>query len=83
MEVELSPKAYKEFNALNNTVQNRFIAAFENLQKDPFNLARELQTKKLTDGRFSLRIGDYRAIYKVSKDLVMVTVVRHRKDAYR
>ena len=83
MEIELSPKAFKEFKSLSKAIQERFIAAFERLENDPFNIKRELRAKKLTDGRYSLRIGNYRSIYKVENDLIMVTVIRHRKDAYR
>jgi len=82
LEVQLSPKAVKEFKYLGKSVQERFFKAFAKLENDPFNLARELRIKKLTDGRFSLRIDKYRAIYKIEQELIMVTVIRHRKDAY-
>lgn len=83
MEVQLSPKAVKEFRTLDSLIQERFLSAFAKLENDPYNLSRELRTKKLTDRRFNLRIDRYRAIYKVEKSLIMVTVIRHRKDAYR
>ena len=83
MELLLSPKAAKEFKILSKAVQSRFLAAFEKLESDPYNLSKELRTKKLTDGRFSLRIDKYRAIFKIDDDQIMVTVIRRRKDAYR
>ncbi len=83
MEVQLAPKAAKKLRALDNVIQARFLSAFGRLESDPYNLAKELRTKKLTNGRFSLRIDDYRAIYKIEKSLIMVTVIRHRKDANR
>ena len=83
MELKLSSKAVKEFKALSKSQQNRFIGAFEKLESDPYNLSKELHVKKITDGRFSLWVGNYRAIYSIYKELIMVTVIRHRKDAYR
>jgi len=83
LEALLSPKAAKEFKALSRVVQNRFLVAFEKLESDPYNLSKQLRTKKLTDGRFSLRTDRYRAIFKIDDDQIMVTVIRHRKDAYR
>lgn len=32
---------------------------------------------------FRLRIGDYRVIYTVEKNLILIYAIRHRKDAYR
>jgi|SaaInlLV_10m_DNA_2_1039722.scaffolds.fasta_scaffold00733_8 mRNA interferase RelE/StbE len=48
----------------------------------------DLDVKKLVDmrySRFRLRVGDYRVIYEVydNKILVLVVGVGHRKDVYR
>ncbi|MCX7021694.1 MAG: type II toxin-antitoxin system RelE/ParE family toxin [bacterium] len=43
--------------------------------------------RKLTDSadRYRIRIGDYRVIYQVEDDrlLILIIRVRHRRDVYR
>ncbi|MFM7205482.1 MAG: type II toxin-antitoxin system RelE family toxin [Planctomycetaceae bacterium] len=63
-------------------MQERVFAALEGLAESP----RPEGCSKLT-GRdaWRVRVGDYRIIYEVHDDtqVVLVVVIRHRKDAYR
>ena len=34
-------------------------------------------------GKYRLRVGDYRILFTLEKDLIFVQQVKHRKDAYR
>lgn len=48
----------------------------------------DLDIKKLTgykDPQYRLRVGDYRVIYKIYEDKIIVLIIniKHRKDVYR
>ncbi len=34
-------------------------------------------------GKYRLRVGDYRVLFSLEKDLIFVQQVKHRKNAYR
>jgi mRNA interferase RelE/StbE len=35
------------------------------------------------DGYFRLRVGDFRVIFQIGPDAIVITRVRHRSDVYR
>ena len=62
-------------------IRNRILEKFEHLKNNP-QLEKAL-TASLA-GLWSLRIGDYRAIYRIEQMELIVLVVRvgHRKNVY-
>lgn len=34
-------------------------------------------------GLFKLRVGDWRVVYEIGKDLIVIKAVGHRKDIYK
>jgi mRNA interferase RelE/StbE len=81
--IEWKLSALRELKRLDRQVVPRIVTAVEALSADPFPHG----VKKLHGGEmtYRIRIGDYRVIYEVIADrvLVEITRVRHRKDAYR
>lgn len=81
-EIELTRAAAREFKKLERTVQVRLKDAIDALADDP----RPGGVKKLAgeDNLWRVRVGDYRIIYSIYEDRLIVLVVRlrHRKDAY-
>ena len=78
------PKARKELDRLpskdKTLVEKRILALAENPRPVGCKpLAGELA------GLFRVRVGDYRIIYQIQDDMLVVLVirVRHRKNAYR
>ena len=65
------------------SIRRRIARAIDRLAADP----RGGSTTKLrgTDDLWRLRVGDYRVIYQVRDDVLLVLVirVRHRREAYR
>ncbi len=49
-------------------------------QKEPVAFADKLTDSRVGQWRF--RIGDYRALFDVSKDKVIILKIGHRKDIY-
>ena len=81
--VEIAPAARRQIKKLKKATQKRIIASIEALGGNPrpsgvkeFSAAREL---------YRVREGDYRIIYQVQDEVLLVLVVKigHRKDVYR
>ena len=79
-EIRLTRRFLKSFERLDRKVQGRVKEAVGKLRENP-KLGKQLKGE-LT-GEWSLRIGDYRVLYTIEKDIVWVETVRHRKEVYR
>jgi mRNA interferase RelE/StbE len=81
--LQFARPARKELEPLPKKLRESIIAAIEALQDDP----RPHGCKKLKGSKnaYRIRVGDYRVVYEVYDDKVVVFIVRvrHRKDAYR
>jgi mRNA interferase RelE/StbE len=81
--VVFARSARKELQALDRTVATRILKRIEALTREP----RPSGCKKLegTDNLWRIRIGDWRVVYSVddNKSLVEISVIRHRREAYR
>ena len=74
--------AQKQIMKLDKKIIPVLKTAIANLGKDP----RPYGYKKLKgEEAFRIRVGDYRVVYEIVEDqiLILVTRVRHRKDVYR
>lgn len=88
--VEITNRADKEFNKLGAEAQQRVLEAMKALARDPIpEGAKQLSGNPMPDEDddvfFRIRVGDYRVIYTIEEErlLVLVVRVRHRRDAYR
>jgi mRNA interferase RelE/StbE len=79
-EVEVKPRVLKDLKAMPATQQRRILAKMKELSND---LAGDV--KKLTNysPEYRLRVGNYRVLFEVEEDTVVVYRVVHRKDAYK
>jgi len=77
----LSPKANDFLEKLDKKDRERMKSKLENLKDNP-ELGKPL-TGKLT-GLWSLRTGDYRALYQIKHNelLILVLKIKHRKNIY-
>jgi mRNA interferase RelE/StbE len=77
------PSVEKDLRALPTAIIGRIFHYIEQLKDDPF----PRRSIKLAGAEqlYRLRVGDYRIIYGVDKDVKLITVhyVRHRREAYR
>jgi mRNA interferase RelE/StbE len=75
--------AYKELQKLPRPMIAKVAAAVSDLSNDPFPHG----VKKLVGSEYSyrIRIGDYRVVYEVFENRLIIEIVRvrHRKDVYR
>ena len=80
--IDYLPSAAKAIAKLPRTIQQRILARLEALVPNP----RPPGSVKLTgQDAYRIRIGDYRAIYTIHDDRLVVLVidVGHRREVYR
>lgn len=84
-QVKFSQRAEKEIKKLPKPIAKKIVESISLLATNPF--AEVLRFKKLRTqaNLYRIRVGDYRVIYEIKGDLLLVIVVRigHRKDVYR
>lgn len=80
--IEISPKAEKELKKIKKRYKRAIAQAIDELKEDPF-VGKPL-TRELT-GKFSLRVGASRIIYKVNDQdkTVQVIAAGHRGTVYK
>jgi mRNA interferase RelE/StbE len=81
--VEFTASAAREFRALDRQAQRRISTKVAELAEDPFPPGvRKLQGE---EDHWRLRVGDYRIIYRVEKQRLVIVIVRigHRREVYR
>lgn len=81
--VEVAPAAVRQLRKFDPAARRRIQAAIELLAEQP----RPSGAKKLVggDGEWRVRTGDYRIVYEIHDDvlLVLVVAVGHRREIYR
>ncbi len=81
--IEIAPAAVRQLRKLDPAARRRVQAAIELLADQP----RPSGARKLVggDGEWRVRTGNYRIVYEIHDDvlLVLVVAVGHRRDIYR
>ena len=79
-EIEFKPKAIKDLDSLQPDIARRIVEKIAHLSQ---NL--EGDVKRLTNftPEYRLRVGDYRVLFEVESNKVVVYRVRHRREVYR
>jgi mRNA interferase RelE/StbE len=81
--IEFTPKAERDFKALDWQIQRRLARRIDSLAENPYPQG----IKKLAgeEELYRLRVGHYRIIYQVQgKRLVVLVIgIGHRSDVYR
>ena len=81
--IRFRPAARREFLAMPRKLRLRIVAALEQLADDPYLPGTEPLRGGLK-GRRKLRVGDYRVVYTVEQDLLVVRAIAigHRGRVY-
>ena len=80
--IEYEKPAIQALERIDHKQRTRIMKAIERLALNPLSAS---NVKHMSDDLYRLRIGDYRAIYKIYENqiLIVVLTVGHRKDIYR
>ena len=81
--VEFVPSAARELASLDQPMRRRVARRIEQLAEDP-RAAGSLKLRG-ADNVWRSRIGDYRLLYRIEDDRLVVLVIKigHRRDVYR
>ncbi len=83
MTVELTRRAAKDLDGLKRaqpTVFKKLLAKIQSLKENPKAGKPLVGPLK---GRWSLRVGDYRILYEITRETVVILTVNHRREVYR
>ena len=78
-QLEFKPKAVKDLQTIPRKMQQRVLDKIELLQE---NLQGDI--KKLTNftPEYRLRVGDYRVLFEIGQQTIIIYRIRHRKESY-
>ena len=74
-------RAVKDIHKLDPKVKSRIGRALLRLEIDPIGYAKRLTN--FSSGTYRFRIGDYRAIFDIDGESIIILRVGHRRDIYR
>jgi len=80
--IVFTPEAAREFEALDSTVKERVEAALDQLALTPLSLRNQIKRLK-GQTALRLRVGDWRIIFQLRSDEILVLMIAHRSEAYR
>jgi len=82
-QIEFTSVAWRDFSRLTTSVQERLQVKIDALAQQP----RPPGVQKLEgrENRYRLRAGNYRVIYEIQDEVLLVLIVRigHRREVYR
>jgi len=83
--VHYLPDAIKELSSLDKPIQRIIKEKIDLLAQDPNRLKNNIKALQGEyTGKYRLRVGVYRIIYRLEREIITITIVRigHRKEVY-
>ncbi len=79
-EIEIKPRAIKDCKKMPQEVVQQIFAKIEEMSDDLKG-----QVKQLTNHtpEYRLRVGDYRVLFEINDETIVVYRIKHRRDAYK
>ena len=74
-------RAASDIAALDATVKQRIGKTLLRYEHDPLKYAEPLKQSEL--GSYRFRIGDYRVVFDLDEDQIVILRVGHRREIYR
>lgn len=83
--IEFVKSARKEFVRLPEIVRSRIVEALQLLAQNPYSELVKVKKLKDAPNLFRIRIGDYRVLYELQNERLVVLVIKvgHRREVYR
>lgn len=83
--IEFLPSAKKELSQLDRVIQKQLKEKIILLATDPDRLKNNIKALKGEySGKFRLRVRDYRVIFRITEEKILITIIRigDRKEVY-
>ena len=83
MTLRFTNRAFRQLSRLERNLQERIVEKLEFYcsQDRPLQFAEKLQDPRFGQWRF--RIGEYRALFDVETETILILAVGHRRDIYK
>ncbi len=79
--VVFTQRALKDWKDIDKETQTRIVAKLKEYARDPFRYSRKLIHPKI--GTYRFRIGNYRIIFDMDKENIVVLRIGHRSNIYK
>ena len=79
--VEWTEDALDDLEKLDRFIQKRVLKKVGWFSRNFNNIVPETLSGELS-GTYKIRVGDWRVIYTIEKDVIIIHAVGHRKDIY-
>lgn len=79
--IVITKRAIKDLEKLNKEAKKRIKEKISILADDPIGSSKKLSNPVI--GSYRFRIGDFRIIFDIDNDKVVVLRIGHRKDIYK
>jgi mRNA interferase RelE/StbE len=80
MRVEIQDRVYKELSKIDRSQQKKILKAIKNLENYPD--VQNIKKLKNFQPNYRFRVGNYRVLFDIEDDTIVVSGIRHRKNAY-
>jgi mRNA interferase RelE/StbE len=77
----LTNRAVKDLKNINKTTKKRIGAKLQDFSEEPLKYARKLSDPRI--GSYRFKIGDYRIIFDIDDDNIVILRIGHRKNIYK
>ncbi len=79
-DVQFKPRALRDIEGLSSRMRTRLLARIEEMSNDLKG-----DVKRLTNftPEYRLRVGDYRVLFEIEGEKLIIYRIRHRREAYR
>jgi mRNA interferase RelE/StbE len=79
-DLRFKPRSVKDLKKLPAELRRRIIEKVEEMTED---LAGDVKQLTNFTPEYRLRVGDYRVLFEIEGNTIVVYCVRHRREAYR
>jgi len=79
-DVRFKPRAIKDLEGLLSRIQGRVLARIEEMSDDLKG-----DVKRLTNftSEYPFRVGDFRVLFEIERETIVICRIRHRREGYR
>lgn len=79
--VVFTQRALKDLENIDKEMQNRIATKLKEYSKEPLRYARKLISPQI--GTYRFRVGDYRVIFDIDHENIVILRIGHRKSIYK
>ena len=74
-------RSLKDLENIDTSTQKRIAAKLKEYSAEPLKYSKKLSNSNL--GSYRFRIGDYRVIFDIDKENIVILRIGHRKNIYK